>query len=64
MRACSCVCAHARPSDWHAQGGVDISNGLAWNKAGDTFYYIDTPTMQVSALATRRSLPLSTAETL
>ena len=29
--------------------GVCISNGLVWNKAGDTFYYIDTPTMQVDA---------------
>ena len=29
--------------------GIDISNGLAWSKAGDTFYYIDTPTMSVAA---------------
>lgn len=29
--------------------GIDISNGLVWNKAGDTFYYIDTPTMAVAA---------------
>ena len=27
--------------------GVTISNGLVWNAAGDTFFYIDTPTMQV-----------------
>ena len=26
-----------------------ISNGLVWNKAGDTFYYTDTPTYQVDA---------------
>ncbi|GJQ71425.1 hypothetical protein Trydic_g11150 [Trypoxylus dichotomus] len=26
---------------------VNISNGLAWNKANDRFYYIDTPTNQV-----------------
>ncbi|KAI4461322.1 regucalcin [Holotrichia oblita] len=26
---------------------VNISNGLAWNKANDKFYYIDTPTDQV-----------------
>lgn len=29
--------------------GVTISNGLAWNSAGDTFYYIDTPTKRVDA---------------
>ncbi|MDA0989511.1 MAG: SMP-30/gluconolactonase/LRE family protein [Verrucomicrobia bacterium] len=29
--------------------GVTCSNGLAWNAAKDTFYYIDTPTMQVVA---------------
>jgi sugar lactone lactonase YvrE len=29
--------------------GITISNGLVWNKAGDTFYYIDTPTLQVDA---------------
>lgn len=29
--------------------GVTISNGIVWNKAGDTMYYIDTPTMQVDA---------------
>jgi sugar lactone lactonase YvrE len=29
--------------------GVTISNGLAWNKAEDTFYFIDTPTRQVAA---------------
>jgi sugar lactone lactonase YvrE len=28
---------------------VMISNGLVWNKAGDTFYYTDTPTYQVDA---------------
>ncbi|KAF5275084.1 hypothetical protein FQA39_LY07021 [Lamprigera yunnana] len=26
---------------------VNISNGLAWNKANDKFYYIDTPTFTV-----------------
>lgn len=26
---------------------VNISNGLAWNRANDKFYYIDTPTNQV-----------------
>ncbi|XP_022920874.2 putative sugar lactone lactonase YvrE [Onthophagus taurus] len=26
---------------------VNISNGLAWNKANDKFFYIDTPTNQV-----------------
>ncbi|KAF2902966.1 hypothetical protein ILUMI_03214 [Ignelater luminosus] len=26
---------------------VNISNGLAWNKANDKFYYIDTPTLTV-----------------
>ncbi|AZB44145.1 SMP-30/gluconolactonase/LRE family protein [Bacillus sp. FJAT-42376] len=26
-----------------------ISNGLAWNQSGDTFYYIDTPTQKVAA---------------
>ncbi|WP_338777968.1 SMP-30/gluconolactonase/LRE family protein [Metabacillus sp. FJAT-52054] len=26
-----------------------ISNGLAWNESGDTFYYIDTPTQKVAA---------------
>lgn len=26
---------------------VNISNGLAWNKANDKFYYIDTPTRTV-----------------
>jgi sugar lactone lactonase YvrE len=28
---------------------VTISNGLAWTAAGDTLYYIDTPTQQVKA---------------
>lgn len=28
---------------------VSISNGLAWNKEDDTFYYIDTPTRQIAA---------------
>lgn len=28
---------------------VTISNGLAWNKEDDTFYYIDSPTRQVAA---------------
>jgi sugar lactone lactonase YvrE len=28
---------------------VAISNGLVWDRAGTTFYYIDTPTMQVDA---------------
>lgn len=27
--------------------GISISNGLAWNKANDKFYYIDTPTGKV-----------------
>ena len=27
--------------------GISISNGLVWNKAGTSFFYIDTPTMQV-----------------
>lgn len=30
-------------------GGVTISNGLAWDASGSTFYYIDTPTMQIDA---------------
>jgi sugar lactone lactonase YvrE len=29
--------------------GVTISNGLAWNKTQDAFYFIDTPTRQISA---------------
>lgn len=29
--------------------GVSCSNGLVWNAAHDTFYYIDTPTMAVAA---------------
>jgi sugar lactone lactonase YvrE len=28
-------------------GDVTISNGVAWNPAGDTMYYIDTPTQRV-----------------
>lgn len=28
---------------------VTNSNGLAWNLQDDTFYYIDTPTLQVAA---------------
>jgi sugar lactone lactonase YvrE len=28
-------------------GNVTISNGVAWNPAGDTMYYIDTPTHRV-----------------
>lgn len=28
---------------------VSISNGLAWNKEDDTFYYIDSPTRTVVA---------------
>jgi sugar lactone lactonase YvrE len=27
--------------------GVTISNGLAWNRAGTRFYYVDTPTQRV-----------------
>ncbi|KAJ8968668.1 hypothetical protein NQ317_009744, partial [Molorchus minor] len=27
---------------------VNISNGLAWNKANDKFYYIDTPTQEIA----------------
>ena len=30
-------------------GAVTNSNGLAWNKAGDVMFYIDTPTKQVMA---------------
>eukprot|EP00035_Acanthoeca_spectabilis_P038923 m.57477 g.57477 ORF g.57477 m.57477 type:complete len:329 (+) comp9356_c1_seq2:162-1148(+) len=30
-------------------GDISISNGLVWDRAGTTFYYIDTPTMQVDA---------------
>lgn len=29
-------------------GGIAISNGLAWDVSGTTFYYIDTPTHTVS----------------
>ena len=29
--------------------GVSISNGLAWSADGRTFYYIDTPTLEVAA---------------
>ncbi|WP_010285990.1 SMP-30/gluconolactonase/LRE family protein [Kurthia massiliensis] len=32
-----------------AKEGLTISNGLAWNKKGDTMYAIDTPTEQVRA---------------
>lgn len=28
---------------------VTNSNGLAWNLQDDTFYYIDTPTLQIAA---------------
>lgn len=28
---------------------VSISNGLAWNKDDNTFYYIDSPTRQIVA---------------
>ncbi|KAF7286553.1 hypothetical protein GWI33_004952 [Rhynchophorus ferrugineus] len=35
---------------------VNISNGLAWNRANDKFYYIDTPTLQVSTKRTIRVL--------
>lgn len=30
-------------------GGISCSNGLAWNEAGDTMYYIDSPTRTVDA---------------
>ena len=30
-------------------GGIGISNGLAWDEAGTTFYYIDTPTKVIRA---------------
>ncbi|WP_088342079.1 SMP-30/gluconolactonase/LRE family protein [Robiginitalea sediminis] len=33
----------------HMVGGVSISNGLAWNEAADTLYYIDTPLCAVTA---------------
>lgn len=29
--------------------GLSISNGIVWNAAGDTVYYIDTPTQRVDA---------------
>lgn len=29
--------------------GVSVSNGIVWNRAGDTMWYIDTPTLQVDA---------------
>jgi len=29
--------------------GVSLSNGLAWNAAGDTMYYCDTPTLLLEA---------------
>ncbi|WP_059104319.1 SMP-30/gluconolactonase/LRE family protein [Shouchella shacheensis] len=32
-----------------AKEGVTISNGLAWNQAADTMYFIDTPTNQIMA---------------
>jgi sugar lactone lactonase YvrE len=40
------------PSSLESQkqfGGVTISNGLAWTADGSVLYYIDTPTMKVSA---------------
>lgn len=30
-------------------GGIGISNGLAWDEDGKTFYYIDTPSMTIRA---------------
>lgn len=30
-------------------GSVSISNGLAWDTSGTTFYYVDTPTRQITA---------------
>ncbi len=35
---------------------VTISNGMAWNSAENTFYYIDTPTNQIVAYDYDRSL--------
>lgn len=31
------------------RGGCSISNGMAWNRARDTFYYVDSPTRCVFA---------------
>ncbi|MBT3380678.1 MAG: SMP-30/gluconolactonase/LRE family protein [Lentisphaerae bacterium] len=33
----------------HMVGGIACSNGLAWNEAGDTMYYIDSPTRTIDA---------------
>lgn len=33
----------------HRIAGIGCSNGLAWNAAGDTMYYIDSPTREVVA---------------
>lgn len=30
-------------------GGVSISNGICWNKAGDTMFFIDTVTLSIDA---------------
>jgi sugar lactone lactonase YvrE len=33
----------------HMHGGVTNSNGIVWNKAADTLFYIDTPTQKILA---------------
>ncbi|MCC5905188.1 MAG: SMP-30/gluconolactonase/LRE family protein [Balneolaceae bacterium] len=45
----SLYCLHPDMSVNQKVTGVTISNGLAWNRNEDTFYFIDTPTRQISA---------------